>query len=179
MTAKAICDTATGAVLLGYFVNPPAQPAGRIAIPLDALVEPYAKAGYPLVWDGANTVTVNLAFLKPMRLAEVKVLRDQAEAAGVTVSGQGRFDSDPDSQRKILSAAVAASAVGSGFSQGWRLQNNSVVTLGASQMSAVGLAVNTHVNACQARKNTLDAAINAASSLAALDAIDITTGWPT
>lgn len=127
-------------------------------------------------WDGAEIVA-DLGRARAEIKGRVKVLRDAAETGGCTVPGIGRFDSDPDSQRKISGAVVMAMLGGAAFTMEWRLANNSVEALDAAQMIAVGVAVGQHVAACQQRKNEIDAALNAAGTYETLMAIDIEGGW--
>lgn len=91
----------------------------------------------------------------------VKRLRDEREGAGVE-TGFGIIDTDADSQRKIVGATVTAMLAKSSdspFSIDWRMKDNSIVTLDADQMIAIGLLVSQHVAECQTLKNQLDARI--------------------
>lgn len=108
----------------------------------------------------------------------IKAARDRAESAGQHVDGIGTFDSDANSQRKLVGAIMAAQLQGAGFSIDWRMQDDSVVTLDAAQIAAVGMAIMARVDACQQRKNELDAMVSAATTLAALAAIPVDQGWP-
>src|SRR3546814_18338394 len=67
---------------------------------------------------------------------------------------------------------------GDAFSIDWRMADDSVVTHSRDQMVSLGLSVGKHVDACQSRKNELDAVIAACTSLSELNALDITSGWP-
>ena len=118
-----------------------------------------------------------LAHAKAALHEAVKARRDQAEWAGCTAAA-GIVDTDPDSQRKIVGAVLAAQVQGASFSISWRMADNSLAALDADGMTALGLAVSAHVEACQARKNALDEMIDAASAVEDLDAIDIDAGWP-
>lgn len=139
--------------------------------------------------DGLTQITDNqaaalmrppVADRKALLWNDAKVRRDAAIDAGVPVAGIGTFDSDPASRANITGAvtmALIAQSAGSPFSIGWKLADNSVVTLNAAQMIAAGLAVGQRVAACHAHAQSLGIAINAASSHAALDAIDVSAGW--
>jgi hypothetical protein len=74
--------------------------------------------------------------------------------------------------------AVVAQINNQPFSMDWRMADDTIVTLDAAQMIAMGMAVAQHVAACQTKKNTLDAQIAAATTVADLDAIDVESGWP-
>lgn len=110
-------------------------------------------------------------------LQQVKARRDATEWAGCTTP-YGVIDTDPDSQRKIGGGSTAALALGGSFSTDWRMADNTVATFDAAAMIEAGLLVVAHINACQRRKNELDALIAAAETLADLEAIDIEAGWP-
>lgn len=115
--------------------------------------------------------------LKVTALATVKALRDTTEAAGCTVEGIGRFETDARSQVKIL-GQVVKSMLTPGFTTNYRLEDDSLVPLNAAQMQMVGAVVGSQVEAAQYRKNELDDAINAAQDAPTLAAIPITEGWP-
>jgi hypothetical protein len=118
-----------------------------------------------------------LAIAKREAGVRVKELRDRSECGGL-LTPFGPIDTDADSQRKLVGAVAAAQILGATFSIDWRMADDSLVSFDAAQMIAVGLSVVTHVSSCQQRKNELDAAITNAADIAALDAIDITAGWP-
>lgn len=107
----------------------------------------------------------------------VRQLRDSAEWGGC-MTPYGPIDTDPDSQRKIGGGSTAALAMGTAFAKEWRMADNTLVTLDAAKMIEIGLIVVSHVDACQTRKNALDAEIGAAETLADLEAINVTAGWP-
>lgn len=144
---------------------------------------PSPAAGHVATPDGAGGYEIapripSLDELRTAKLTEVKGLRDAAEHGGCTVDGVGRFDTDPDSQRKISGAAFMATLSGESFAMKWRLADDRIETLDAPQMIAVGVAVGQHIAACQYRKNALDAELNAAEAYAALMDVDIESGWP-
>lgn len=161
---------------------------------LEAVVE--STSGYDLAGKGTvaapsdyDGVAVNYrfeagAFVANLPLARTKLkariiaLRNAAEAGGCDVPGIGRFDTDPDSQRKVTGTVLMSLMAPATFDVDWRISDNSIVTLDAAAMALVGTTIGAHVAACQYRKNELDAACNAASSLAELEAINIEAGWP-
>lgn len=112
----------------------------------------------------------------------IKTIRDANIAGGVNVAGVGVFDSDDTARLNITGAVVMAQvaiAAGSPFSMSWKLANNSIVTLNATQMISVGIAAGTHVAACHARAQALGISVQGAADHTALDAIDLNAGWPT
>lgn len=111
--------------------------------------------------------------LRAARWEEIKAQRDAAEWGGFDTPF-GRFDSDPNSQTKIIGAAQLASialAQGTPFSIEWTLQDNTSVSLDAAQMIAVGAALSNHANAVHQRGRQLRAQIEAAVTLADLESI--------
>jgi len=116
---------------------------------------------------------------KARKRARLKLKRDQVDWGGVATPN-GVVDSDAESKIKILGAFVVAQsklAMGEPHSVDWRFSDNSVVTLDAQAVMVMGAAVYAHTEHCQAVKNALDAAIDAATTVEELDAVDIETGW--
>jgi hypothetical protein len=67
---RAICDTATQAVLFCDDLTG-AVGAGRVAITLDEDMAAAAQRGLPLLWDGDDTITADLAPLKAAKRAKI------------------------------------------------------------------------------------------------------------
>lgn len=143
---------------------------------IDRGVIPAGIPGCAARWNGSAIVT-DLAGPKAQALARVRALREQHETGGLTTPF-GPIETDAESQRKISGAVVMAMLGGAAFSIDWRMANNAIVTLNATDMSNLGVLVGQHVSACQYRKNDLDAAIGAAATLAEIEAIDAEAGWP-
>lgn len=157
-------------------------------IPLAVKIETLADVEYLLTYanapfDGGVIVpdeTSTLDSQKARRIAEVKLKRDAVEWAGCDTA-LGRVDSDPDSQRKVGGAvqmAMIAQAAGAPFSIDWTMQDNATVTHDAAAMIAMGIAVGQHVAACHEAALVKRAAIEAATTVEDVAAIDIETGWP-
>ncbi|AYJ87677.1 DUF4376 domain-containing protein [Sphingomonas paeninsulae] len=111
----------------------------------------------------------------------LSTLRDVMEWAGCATP-VGRSDTTPDSQRKVNGAvtmALIASTAGAPFSIDWTMADNSSATLDAQGMIALGVAVGRYVSACHDRGAVIKAAIDAAATIEALEAIDIAADWPT
>ena len=102
----------------------------------------------------------SLQDLKGARWAEVRRERDRAEFDGFTWDGS-RFDSDALSQQRIT-GAVTLAMMNSAFSIDWTLADNTVRTLNAADMIAVGVALGQHVNACHERARVLRGEIDGA-----------------
>lgn len=131
------------------------------------------------VWSNSAMQWVDLRTLEQRRAAkwaEMKRAREAAEAAGFDTPW-GRFDSDPISQTKIIGAAQLASialAQGAPFNVEWTLQDNTSVSLDATQMIAVGAALAAHIDAVHQRGRQLRAQIEAATTFADLEGISWT-----
>lgn len=86
---------------------------------------------------------------------------------------------DGDSRRELIGAIVGLNERGNpNATQKWRMLSNAVVDIAMSDFKAMALAVRDHVDACYTHQAVLEAAVNAAVNLTELEAIDITTGWP-
>lgn len=115
----------------------------------------------------------SLADLKAEHWVAIKAARDAAEFGGFTWDGS-MFDSDLTSQSRIQGAAQLAGLDPTNFSIDWTLADNSVRTLNAQEMTAVGVALGAHVGTQHAIGRSLRSQIEAATSAAELDAI----AWP-
>lgn len=104
--------------------------------------------------------------------AALKARRDQAIAAGITVSGMA-VATDDLSQQRITGAALAASLDGD-YSVNWKTEAG-FVELSAAQVLAVAQAVRAHVQACFDREAELLPLIEAADDPAS---VEIDGGWP-
>lgn len=125
-------------------------------------------------WDSHAWVDPrSLADLKAEKWVAIKAARDAAEFGGFTWDGSV-FDSDLISQSRIQGATQLAGLAPMTFSLDWTLADNSVRTLNAMQMIAVGEALGAHVATQHSIGRSLRAAIEAATSAAELDAI----AWP-
>lgn len=134
-----------------------------------------------LVEVDADAPTISLDSLKLATWERVKAQRDACIDTGTTVPGVGPFDSNLTSRININGAVTMAQiALGQGepFEISWTLADNSVAVLDGPTMIAAGVAVGEHVSACHARAQVLRGEIEAAADRAALDAIDLTQGWP-
>lgn len=152
------------------YVLAPGQ--GSVALPVDF-------ADWCYVWDNdARTYLPDLNAHKASAFARVKELRELAKDGGLTTP-LGPLETDPDSRTNINGAVQMATILGEQFSIQWRMSDNTVTEpLDAATMVNLGIMVGLHINACQLRKNELDAAIAAAATLEDLTTIDLEAGWP-
>jgi hypothetical protein len=105
----------------------------------------------------------------------IKQARDTAEFGGFTWAGS-TFDSSPQAVQRISGAvqmAMLAQAAGQAFGIDWTLADNTVRTLSGADMIAVGLALGQHVAACHVKARALRAQIEAAATVAQVEAV----GW--
>lgn len=166
-------------------------PAGWTRAPLPALAE-----GEHAQWTGQGWIPTaeapdHLAERKGSLHAAVNVERDRRTRSPFGFGGH-TFDYDAESQKRITGAAALAGFAltlggklpgdllwhGGDTPFTWIAADNSLVQLDAPSTFALGQAAATwesaHVFAARALKD----AIAAAPDDAALDAIDITAGWP-
>lgn len=136
------------------------------------------------LWDGAQ-------FTRPPRWesldvgrAEVRAAinaeRDRREEAGFVYLGRP-VDSDSRSVQRIgvaVQAAQAAAGAGQPFAIEWMCQDNTLLALDAAGMMGMPVALAMAGNALHQHARTLKAAVDAADSVAALEAIDVAAGWP-
>lgn len=111
---------------------------------------------------------------------QTKAKRD-AVIDGGAASALGVVDSDAPSRSNISGAvlgALIAQSASAPFTIEWTAKDNSVHTLDAAQMIALGLAVLSHVNAAHDNARALRSEIEAAADVSTLLSIDIEAGWP-
>ena len=134
---------------------------------------------YPPKPDGRydwNLATESWVFAleeaRALKWSEIKSEREQAEEGGFTVFGFD-IDSDRTSQQRIQ-GAVQMALLDPNLVLDWTLADNSVTSLDASSIIAIGQALAAHVNAIHVQGRLLRAQIEAATSQTELDQII----WP-
>lgn len=93
----------------------------------------------------------------------------------------GLVDTTPFSISRLTSVVAGANAAHSlnvPFSVNFTMKDRTRVPLNAVETMTMGLTVMAFVSACHDRFSQLEDTINSAPDMAALLAIDITTGWP-
>jgi hypothetical protein len=123
---------------------------------------------WPLNYDAAAH--------KAQAWERIKRERSAREYGGFEWDGS-RFDSDPESQRRIQGAAqlaTLAAAANQPFEIDWTLEDNTVRTLTGAEMIAVGMAMGVHVSTQYAIARGLRAAIEAATTPEGIEAVV----WP-
>jgi hypothetical protein len=155
----------------------------------------YYDTGAPARVDGAAVTLVSnaeaLAQAKVDRIAEIRAKREAVISGGVTTPS-GVVNSDVLSITRNIPALVQDATIANvallaldpeapppePWSTVFRFADNSLAPVDAAEMIAIGQAVREHVTASYARGWTLEAAVGAAGTMAALAAIDIDAGWP-
>ena len=112
----------------------------------------------------------DLGQLKSDKWEEIKAARSAAEYGGFVWDGS-TFDSDAASQQKIIGASQMASLNPASFEVDWTLADNTVRTLNAADMNAVGIALGQHVNAQYVHARTLRQQIEDATTKAEIEAV--------
>ena len=113
-------------------------------------------------------------------LQRLQARRDIAEFGGI-LRPEGVIQTDEGSQRKINGAVTEAlikQVGGQPFSIDWTMLDNSTVTYDAAGMIEMGLAVLQHVNLCHEVGREKRAEIEAATTVAQIEAVDLDAGWP-
>lgn len=121
--------------------------------------------------------TRSLIEVKLAKWAALKAERDAREFGTLTFAG-GEFDIDARSQARLsgtVQLAMMAKAAGQPFAIDWTLADNSVRTLTADDVIAIGVALGQHVVTQHAIARQLRAALAAAPSDVAVANIN----WPT
>lgn len=120
---------------------------------------------------------VPLEELRREKLAALAARRWQVETGGVMVAG-ALIRTDDTSQGKITGADRLFERDPELAVIDWEAQPGVWVTVDRDTMTAIGIAVGRHVQACFSRAKTLSQAIMAAEDAASLAMIDIEQGWP-
>lgn len=129
----------------------------------------------------ADRAPPSLNEAKEAKWEVAKAIRETGKNAGVTVPGIGFVETDEPSRILINGAttmALVAGMAGQPFHMTWTLADNTECDLDGPQMIAVGVAAGQHVGAWHGWGQTIRAAIDTAASVEALEAVDITVGWP-
>jgi len=108
--------------------------------------------------------------LKAAKWEEVKSARSNAEYGGFTWDGSP-FDSDAASQQRIIGASQLATLNPSAFDIDWTLADNTMRTLNAAEMNAVGMTLGVHVNAQYVHARALRQQIADATTKEAVEAV--------
>jgi hypothetical protein len=123
-----------------------------------------------------RTALPTLAELREQKLASLASLRWQKEIGGTTFNGMP-LATDAVSQTKYIGAVVGAQINPAGTMK-WKMNNGQFITLDATSIVAVAMAVRAHVQACFDNEASLRLLIEAAETEAELASVDLDDGWP-
>lgn len=154
---------------------PAFQTVDQVAIPLNEEQHSYLSSfmGGRVKYENGQFSFVLDAHNKEISWARLKVNREQAEHGGFVWDGS-TFDSDPVSQSRIQGASQLATLAlinSQPFSIDWTLADNTVRTLDAQAMIAVGTAMGQHINAQHAKGRMLRAQLDAAQTAEEITAV--------
>ncbi|SEL11782.1 protein of unknown function [Roseateles sp. YR242] len=136
-----------------------------------------AASDSPFVGGSQIAAVGDLQKARDRRWAQIKQLREAHEFGPLTWDGSV-FDADERAQLRIMGAVqLAAQAVAAGqpFSMDWTLADNSIRTLSAADLMALGEALGQQVASAHETARLLREAIDAAATVAEVQSID----WPT
>lgn len=130
--------------------------------------------------DGKVTRTfaaVDVALDRAKNQAKEKLAakRYDVETGGISV-GDVTVDTTRESQMMIMAARTLAKE-DANYTVNWKTADDTFATLDATTIIAVADAVRVHVQACFDNEKTLLEAINASTSVDALRAVDVESGW--
>ena len=107
--------------------------------------------------------------------------KTMVKGSAVCDTPSGSANCDLTSRTSITGAVVMAMIADKNaqpFSINWTMANNTTVTLNSTQMIALGEAVGQYVSKAADNRQALKVQINAATTPAAVSAVDVTVGWP-
>ena len=107
---------------------------------------------------------VDLEGEKTKAKTQITIARNSEEFAGFMAYGK-LFDSDADSQRRILIAASTAQIIGEEFSIDWTCADNSVITLTQTQTIGLPLLMAHYGDQLHQKARLLKAEIDSATTL--------------
>jgi hypothetical protein len=187
MTDYAIYNTATRQIL--FFTGGPSPPTSTDmpdGAAAGTLTQPRPTSGLWAFNDDGTLAAYSGSLADAWAAALCRAIAhyNGLIAAGFTWSGT-LYQIDAASQASIAAMGIMAlgsiaGPAGSPWPAGfdWIAADNSHVPLDAAAMYAFGRAVADYVSACVLRLRALKDAIAAAADRAALDAIDVTAGYP-
>lgn len=85
---------------------------------------------------------------------------------------------DPDTENALSKALQALQRAPAGSHVDWEVSRGIFMTFDLNTVAAIGDAAFMHIQSCFTNARALTLAVNAATSIEELYAIDLTTGWP-
>lgn len=108
--------------------------------------------------------------LRRQLIGQLRQRRDEAIAAGVTMSGMA-IATDDVSQGRIVGAALQA-VIDPTITVNWKVSTDAFITLTAAQILGIAVSVRAYIQACFDHEAAL------IGQIAAGQTPDITAGWP-
>jgi hypothetical protein len=130
-------------------------------------------------WDGDQWGVDGTALKSKVladKLSELAAYRYDKETGGITVSGM-TIKTDRESQNMIAGAKLY-SDLNESILIDWKATNG-WVQIDRATILTISQAVASHVQACFSNEKVHDSAIALLSTIAEIEAYNITTGWPT
>ena len=117
--------------------------------------------------------------LAEAKAAQLRVLAALRWRATQTFAYDGVADAPADSAlTAVLGVVVADQIAPTGQPITWKLKDGEFRTWSVEDVADYGVAIRAHLQACFDNEQALSDAILAADDFDALDAIDLTAGWP-
>ena len=140
---------------------------------------PAVPEGWTLIWDGMDWSVADLRILdelKTQKILEISDVRKQAEEA-FTFGGMS-IRLDEGTQSRIDGALNGLERKPAGTTVPWQVSPGVFTEFDVTTMEALALAAFDHVEACFDNAQVLVNQINAATTNAEVDAVDLEIGWP-
>ncbi len=126
--------------------------------------------------EAIETPIPTLEEVRAAKIAALAAKRWEKETGGMIFNAMP-LATDAVSQTKYIGAVVGAQ-MDPLSTMKWKLSNGTFVTLDATAIVAVAMAVRAHVQACFDNEADIKLLIEAADTVAEIDAIDLDDGWP-
>jgi hypothetical protein len=170
---RAAWVSTTDATYVAWLGNPWAP---TVVPDVGTLVSILTSAGLTAASVAAVADPTNIVAVRAVYLAQVAATRYALVAGGVTINGHP-FTTDLESRANWDS--VYLSALGNtAMTIQWKLSTGVFLLLTAAQILAAGQALLAFVQSCFTYEQSLVTQINAAANFAAVQALPLTTGWP-
>jgi hypothetical protein len=173
LAAGDLDEAALGELGVARIAAAPSPPDGQRTASLQLALD-----GEAPVWAATFVTLPSLVEMKDAKCAEIRNLRWLKEVGGIVLNGVA-IRTDENSQTKINGAVtlLMLDPEMAGIDN-WEATPGNFVTLPRATMEAVGMAVGQHIQACFTRSRELSDLVVNANSRAAVEAVDITVGWP-
>ena len=173
-----ICD-ADGRVIEQVYVVAGESPSSLGQLPDGCTEHAVDRFGEP--WETFDPATGWQADLAALRAIKWEAIKSEREARRLVIAtDRGPFDADETAKTNLLGTLASFTILGDAApaTVTWKLHDNSMVTLSRADFTDAALAVLAGVEAVYAHSFALEAMLAAAADAAAINAIDVSTGWP-